>query len=285
MATSLLAAVVAAVLYGVGSVLQAVGAGRASGLSVVRHPAYVAGLGCDGVAWLLSLVALRHLPLFAVQAVLAGSLVVTVLLAVPVLGTATRRRDWVAVGWLVLALGVVGGAAGTQPAVAAPEWFGPVAAATSALLVVVLMLAYRRGGSVVLALLAGTSFGGAAVCARAVHGAAEWQQVLGEPLAWCVAVLGVAGALGYARALERGAVGPATAVLWAVEVVLPAVVGVAVLGDGARPGWGWVAFVAVVVAVVASAALSVGEGLDSARAAAAPTPTWPQRTTDKKDPG
>ncbi|WP_029212004.1 hypothetical protein [Arsenicicoccus bolidensis] len=61
------ASVVGMLLYAVASVSQGYAASRATGADVVRHPAYVLGLGCDGLAWVASLVALRSLPLFGVQ--------------------------------------------------------------------------------------------------------------------------------------------------------------------------------------------------------------------------
>jgi hypothetical protein len=53
-------------------------------------------------------------------------------------------------------------------------------------------------------------------------------------LAWVVLGYGAIGIASYTLALERGPVGPATAILWVVEVALPAAVGVSLLGDGVR---------------------------------------------------
>ncbi|MGW6229132.1 hypothetical protein ACWFQT_18680, partial [Cellulosimicrobium cellulans] len=86
MILSLLAAVAASVLYAVSTIMQAVATRRAHGLAAVAQPLVIGGLVVDGVAWLLSLLALDHLPLFVVQAVVAASLVVVVLLARLVLG-------------------------------------------------------------------------------------------------------------------------------------------------------------------------------------------------------
>jgi drug/metabolite transporter (DMT)-like permease len=87
---ALLAAAVAAVGYGVSTVMQAVAARRAQGLSALRQPLVVGALTIDALAWLLSLLALDRLPLFVVQAVLASSVVVVVLLARVVLAAPTR---------------------------------------------------------------------------------------------------------------------------------------------------------------------------------------------------
>ena len=114
---NLASAVAAAAFYAIGSVLQAAAARRAGGLgSLARSPVYLAGLTADGAAWVLSLLALRGLPVYVVQAVLAGSLALTVLLAAAVLHTRPRRRDLVAVVVLIGALAVLAFAGREQPA-------------------------------------------------------------------------------------------------------------------------------------------------------------------------
>jgi hypothetical protein len=83
-----------------------------------------------------------------------------------------------------------------------------------------------------------------------------------HPLAWVVAATGVAGTMAYAAALRRGPVGPATAQLWAVEVVVPAAVAIPLLGDGVRPGWLPPAIVAVAAVVALTAVLTAGPGAE-----------------------
>ncbi|WP_432510280.1 hypothetical protein [Kineococcus sp. SYSU DK001] len=261
MSVALGAAVLAALGYAAGSVLQALGVRGGSGAAALaRSPRYLAGLGCDGAAWLLSLVALRRLPTFAVQSLLAGSLALTVVLAHLVLGARARRRDTVAVLLLVAALGVVGGSGTEQPAPAVP---GGVAAAlcVAAGLVLAAVLVPHRGRSTTCAVLAGLGYSVAALAARAVTVPEAWWRVALEPVAWAVVAAGVAGTLGYAAALARGPVGPATALLWSVEVVVPAVAGVALLGDHVRPGWAGAAVAALAVVVACSAVLATSPAL------------------------
>lgn len=254
MTLALGAALLAALGYAVGSLLQAVGV-RSHHSSALRSPLYLTGLGCDGLAWLLSLLALRRLPTFAVQSLLAGSLALTVLLARVFLGSRLRGRDTAAILLLVGALAVVGGSGTEQPAtgVATPVELGLGAAA----LVVLLLALLRRGGPAPQAVLAGLGYSVAALGARAVTIPETWWRIALEPVAWAVLAAGVAGTLAYATALERGPVGPATALLWAVEVVVPAVVGLTVLGDTVRAGW-WAATIVALVVVVGSSAVLAG---------------------------
>jgi drug/metabolite transporter (DMT)-like permease len=251
------AALAGALAYGTGSVLQASAAGRARGPAVLVHRAYLAGLVLDVLAWLSSLYAVRRLPLFTVQAVLASSVVVTVVLAAVVLGDRLRRPDVVATATIVVAIVVLVASAGSQSPGSPPPWLTPVVLASVAAIALTLLGFYRAGGSLVLAAVAGTAFSGAAVCARALAEAGGVRGLLLDPLVWSLVALGLLGALAYARSLERGPVGPATAVLWVVEVVVPGVFGVLALGDHVRPGWALPAAAAVCAAVVASVVMSL----------------------------
>jgi hypothetical protein len=216
---ALLAAVAGAFAYGVASILQSVGARRAvlAGhglLGVARQGPYLAGLGCDLAGWLLSLLALRRLPLFAVQAILAGSLAVTVVLAAVVLGVAHRRADTVAIALIVAALVALAAAAGAghpRPVGSALEWVllagVPVVATAAA-------AAARWLPPVATGAAAGLAFGGAALCARALPDPGGIAGLLTQPLAVALVAYGAAGMLAYAHALEHGDVGPVTAALW-----------------------------------------------------------------------
>jgi drug/metabolite transporter (DMT)-like permease len=252
----LLAAAGAAVGYGVSTVMQAVGARRSGGMGSLAQPLVLAALVIDGLAWLLSLLALDVLPLFVVQAVLASSVVVVVVLARVVLHAPTRRRDRVAVGVVVAALAVVAGGSGEQPAPAPPAGFTTGMLVATGALVAVAVLAYRRGGAVLLALLSGLGYSGAAIAARAAHASGDLLDTVLQPLAGVIVVCGAVGVLAYLRALERGSVGGSAAVLSVVEVAVPGAVGLVLLGDVIKPGWALPVGAALVAALAACAVLA-----------------------------
>ena len=258
MTLALLAAVVGALAYGGGSVLQAVAANRAAAaghgvLGVARQWLYVAGLACDLAGWLLSLAALRRLPLFAVQAILAGSLAVTVVLAAAVMHVRVRRADLYAICVIIAALVVLGAAAGA-------EHSQPVGGGVKAALLGGIPLVTAGAGAaarwstpVVTGAAAGLAFGGAALCARAIP---DHPALFSQPLAYALLAYGATGMFAYAHALEHGDVGPITAALWVTEIVVPAALGVAVLGDHARPAWAPAAVLACAAAVGATVVLA-----------------------------
>ena len=257
----LVAALLAAIGYAVASVLQSAGArGRHTARELAASPRYLAGLGTDAICWVLTLVALRTLPVYVVQAVLAASLAFTVVLSRIFLKATLRARDAAAIGVLAVALAVIGVAGREQEA---PALSGPVTLAltvagiVTTALATAAMLIPRRVPSAALAVLSGLAFSVTALAARAVQVRTPLWHTLASPLPWVVLATGIAGTAAYAAALGRGAVGPATALLWSTEVAVPAVLAIPLLGDGVRPGWG-VPLAAAVVIVMAACAVLAG---------------------------
>ena len=265
---ALLAAVVSSIAYGVSTIMQALATRKAAGLAVVLQPLVVAAFAVDAVAWALSLVALNELPLFVVQAIIASSLVVVVVLARFVLGTRMRPIDRAAVVVVVGALVVVSLSGGEQPAVPAPDGFAVVMIAASAVLAVLMVAFYRSGSPIVLAVIGGLGYSGAAIAARAATEADGLWATIFQPLAIAILLCAVAGALAYLRALERGSVGTAAAVVSVLEVVVPGVVGVWVLGDRVRDGWAPAAVVGLLLALAGCVALALSPANAAAEASA-----------------
>jgi hypothetical protein len=264
---AVVAAAVMAVCYGAASVLQAIGVrsgapseGLDPGLimRMLRQLPYLIGLALDGVGFLASLVALRHLPLFLVQAAAAGGVGITALLATRLLAVRLGARDR-------LALLALGGGVVLLAITARPEGstdpghtFGRVLLVLVAPTLLAALLAGRAGAlaSAALAAVSGAAFSGVAIAARAVVVPHPWWDLIEKPLAWAVVGYGVIGAWVFAAALERGAVTLVAAVVFAVETVLPAAVGLHWLGDSTRAGLALPAAVGFVVTVGAALALA-----------------------------
>lgn len=270
-------AVFGALSYGVGSILQAIGAMRSSGtVRTLGHPLYLLGVGCDLLAWAASMVALRELAVYQVQSVLAGSLAVTVVAARLILASRLRGRDVAAVIVTIGALTVLAASAGPQEAVM-PS--GPLRLAfcmAAAALALIGFAAAKVAPPGVVAALAGTSFGAAALCGRALpmpeespNAAAFMVALLLEPFTLALVTFAATGMLLYTNALRNGQVGPVTAVLWIGEVIAPSVVGLLLLGDAVRAGWAAPAALAGLVTIGAAAVLGTAPATDTATQAAA----------------
>src|SRR6476660_7172873 len=116
MALALSLAFVAMMLYGTSTVMEAVGARQtetATNVDVTlfarlaRQPLYIGGLAVDAVGFACHLLALRTLPLFVVQAVIAVSVAITAVTAALVLHLRLRRRDWIALALMVFGLALL----------------------------------------------------------------------------------------------------------------------------------------------------------------------------------
>lgn len=274
MAVGLVCALGAAVGYGVGSVLQAMAARQApvaEGLDpglllrLLRSWRYVVGLGLDALGFLLTLVAVQSLPLFVVQAVVASFLVVAAVLGALLLEMPLSRRDWVALGLTVVGLTLVASSAGDGGAVtitSSDQWWVLVAAVGLGALAVPFGHWTGTRGAAALGAVAGLAFGATSVAARMLPSSvslahpSSWGTLLHSASAYAVVLAGVVALLAYSTALQRGSVTAATAPLVVGETVVPALVGLLVLGDRPRDGWEVVAALGFTLAVVGAASLA-----------------------------
>jgi multidrug transporter EmrE-like cation transporter len=274
MVVGLACAVGTSLCYGIGSVLQALAAADAPSaahldprllLRLAKAWPYVLGLALDGAGFVLSLVALRSLPLYVVQAVVASFLAVTAVAGVLLLATRVRRLEGVALAVVVLGLVLVSLSAAPQSARAhgrSVEWL--LLAAAAVLTVVAFPVARLSGprGVWILGGVAGLAFGVVAVAARALSSSAQGalappvRVLVGAPASYALLVAAPLALVTYATALQRGSVVQATAPLVVGETVLPALAGLALLGDHARRGWGPVAAAGFTLAVAAALLLS-----------------------------
>lgn len=267
MRAGLVAAITAAICYGVASVLQAIGAKAAATtegvdprllIRVARQGPFAAGLALDLAGFVAQLWALRILPLFVVQAAIASSLAVTAIVAVPLLHARLASREWLAVVGVCAGLALLGVSAASESARSPGPVFG------FGLLVAVAVLALLsagvgrwRGPNAAAALggVAGLGFAVVALAARSLTDLAPGHLVR-SPALYALAGGGLVGFLCYAAGLQRGAVTTVTAALVVAETAVPAIVGVLLLGDRARPGYGWAAVLGFALAVVAALELA-----------------------------
>lgn len=216
-----------------------------TGPAVLTQPVYLLGLLCDGGVWAVSILALAILPLFVVQPILAGSLALTVVLARVFLGHRFRRIDAAAIAIVIAALVAITSASGPPTRTPPTDAFTRGMIVGLGLTLIAGFLLYRGRGFTALAIASGVAFSGAALCARALHLHA-WVDALTHPFVWALFGLGMLGIFEYARSLERGEVRSVTALMWSADVVLPAVIGILVLGDTVRNCWELPVLIAIV---------------------------------------
>jgi drug/metabolite transporter (DMT)-like permease len=285
MATSLVAGIVAALLYGIATIMQAVavrastrhGTGsQASGVPglLVRMLAqwrFVVSICLDLLGFAAQLVALRRLPLFAVQAMVAANLAVVAVLASLVIGVALSWREWLAVTGVVAGVGLLGTSAGAEGATAAGTPFKiallvAVAVAAAGGVAVARMRGPAR--TPLLATVSGLGYGLVGIAARVLTGYAPLALVK-DPAAYALVAAGVVSFAFWTTALEGGSVTVATAAVTLTETLPPALIGVIFLGDTTRRGLAPVAVIGFLLAVVS--ALMLARFGEAGQPAAEPT--------------
>ncbi|WP_238526471.1 EamA/RhaT family transporter [Gordonia neofelifaecis] len=266
----------AAVAYGVSTVLRALGARRVaveqrdegkagidgssspsveSTFSTLVDPAFILGTVMVVVGFAGGAVAARFLPLFLAQSIVSANLVVTALLGTLLLNITLHTRDWVAIWLVVLSLFMLGvsSAPGANDDASMTFHWG-LLAATVVLCSVSLFGVYRGGAfaAPIGGAGAGLLFGVIACSVRVLDGLEPFDlvTVLRDPAAWSIAIAGAVGFYVQTVALQVGAVSGVTAMLVVGETAGPSIVGVVFLGDSAHAGLGWLAIVGFIGAVV-----------------------------------
>jgi drug/metabolite transporter (DMT)-like permease len=303
---SLVAALLSALCYGVAAVMQAVAvrsASRRSARIQDGDPAaarvdpgllvrllgqwrFLASLCIDIIGFLAQLVALRRLPLFAVQAVIAANLAVTAVFAAWLIKVKLSWPEWLAVGGVVVGVGLLGSSAGAQGASTVGAAFQIALMVAVAGVGVVGVAAARLPGwarTPALGATAGLGYAVLAVSARILPGFSPGQLVR-SPAAYTLVAAGIVSFLMYATALEGGSVTVATAAVVLAETVPPALVGVLFLGDSTRHGLAGLAVVGFVLAVACAVALArFGEAGEQPHGA--PDGPQPRRSRDRSRAG
>ncbi|MFJ4549362.1 hypothetical protein ACIP4X_09040 [Streptomyces sp. NPDC088817] len=258
----------AAVCFGTATVLQAIAARAAADtggggeaallLRAVRQWRYLAGLGLDGLGFLLQIAALRSLPIYVVGAALAASLAVTAVTASRLLRVRLSSLEWSAVGVVCAGLAMLGLASGTEgheDGSAALRWAMLGAALAVLLLGAVAGRLPERSRALLLGLGAGFGFGVVEVTVRLIDSLAP-SALFTNPAAYALLIGGGAAFLLLTSALQRGSVTTPTAGMVIGETIGPAAVGVVWLGDRTREGLAWLAVLGFAVAVAGALALA-----------------------------
>jgi drug/metabolite transporter (DMT)-like permease len=190
---------------------------------------------------------------------------VTALLAVRVFGDRLVLAEWAAVVAVCVGLALLTAAAGEAGDERATTTLN-VALALGVIAIAAGAAVATRSTSVLattlLSMFAGLGFATTAISARLLPDLSVLS-LLSAPATY---VLGAAGALAfltYSVALQRGAVTAATAPMIVMQTVVPALLGIAVLGDMVRSGWligAGFGFVATVAGAVTLPAMRASGG-------------------------
>ncbi len=284
-------ALAAALFFGIAMVLQALGAQRhaatpGEGLlgtaKAMLNLPFACGLVLDCLGFVAQLIALRQLPLYVVQAALAGALAVTAVLGAMVLGLRLGRGEWLGVAGVCAGLSVLGitaGAEGHRQPAQAFHWVLLLAVLVIAVLGALAWRLAEPRRAAALGGLCGLGFGVVGLAVRLlppVHGL-DLVPLLRDPATFALLGGGAVAFVFMTEGVRGGKVTTATASMVLGETALPAVLGVVLLGDGTRPGMLPLAVLGFAVAVAGALALArFGEVAPPADADAEPEPADPE---------
>lgn len=208
-------------------------------IRLLRQWPYAAGLFLDLLAGIGVLIAVNRLPLFAVQAIIACSVVLTALLERVFLHRQLRWQTYAAAVVVLVGLFGVALAAHTENTAVVSTPTRNMIAVLPLVLVAIGAMAMRvrhKAGAFILAGLSGCAFGGDSIAGRVIVYPHPVWYVAANPLFWAVIAYGVVGLVLFTAALQRTLATVVNGVMTSMQTIVPLVVGIAILGDTARGG-------------------------------------------------
>jgi|GEM_PF-593609 len=263
------AALGCAICNGIASVLQKVSADKEKKVTslharlfirLLHDLPYIAGLAIDGIAWILTLIAVHYLPLFVVQPITAFSVVVTIMIERVFFRRRLNRSNLLSIGLIILGLLLLA-------FTATPETAHPVANTTKWLIALAPLVLAAAGSyfvkrreeyaTAVLAGLSGLGFGGTAVVGRMLEFDRPYWHLLYNPLFFSIIAYGLIAILLFTVALQRQHASIVNGVMITFETLGPAIIGLLFLGDHPK-GDMWIVMVVGAIVAVAGTLLLVG---------------------------
>lgn len=243
MFTGVALSVLAALAYAVATILQTIGVrhlrGAGEGATLAARgragAPYLAGLGFDALGFVAAAAALHSMPLFFVQAVSSSAVAITAVLAVLFLGAKLSKPEIGALGLVLAGLIALAAAAAEGPSAPPPHGFRIAVLLGTGVVLLLMLIAKRTGQANLMALASGLGFSGVGIAARII----EWEPLPGlvsNLTFWALLAHAAVAMVAIGLALDMGEVTTVTAINFAAETIVPAIIGLVWLGDEVRPG-------------------------------------------------
>jgi len=268
---AIMAAIGCSLCNGISTIQQKVGADREPNVGVLdftllvrllKNAPYMLGTTLELSGYGLSLVALRILPLFLVQSVIAASVVVTAICDRIFLRTKISRRSTYAI--LTVLSGLVLLSFGAEPSRAhvGKSALHLIFELLPILLGALGVLCIRIGhkiSAIVLAALAGLAFGNTSTIGRILIYPHPVWKLIENPLSWALVGSAILGQYMFTLALQRATATRANASMIAMQTLGPALSGLLFFNDKIRTGFDFVVLVGALLVVIGSVLTAIEE--------------------------
>jgi drug/metabolite transporter (DMT)-like permease len=240
------------------SAAGAYGGGSMDLVRLRRQGVYLLGLGLDVLGFVCAAAALRRLPLFLVQSVLAFSVGVTAAISA-FMGTRLARAGWVALGAGAAGLILLGISADPTPARILPPGWRWILLGLAVPVAMIAWYAKHRNAfwaAPALAFGAGVGFSVVGISARTLDIPDQAWRLTLEPAGWAIVLNGLTAAVVFAMALQKGSATSITAIMFTTNTTLSSLIGLAYLDDRVRTGFAAVAAAGFVLAIAGAVTAS-----------------------------
>jgi drug/metabolite transporter (DMT)-like permease len=271
--TTLLAIIFAfgsAISYGIAIVLEQVGAKKVEPskslnplqfIQFFKRWEYNTGLILDVVGLVLTLLAVRWLPLFLAQSIFASSLIFTVLINRYFYKKRIKPKEVKAIIIIIIGLCLLSFVAVPSKAHFPSLSFRLFLILAPILIAIVGLYLIRvknnRHKPVIIAFIAGLSFSLTIIIERIIPISHPLYMILLQPLTLSLIILGVLGMLLFTKALQEGNINKINGAIYSIQIFTSAVFGLIFLGDSIKNGLWPVLFLGCVAVLAGTIWLSL----------------------------
>jgi drug/metabolite transporter (DMT)-like permease len=271
-AIALLAAIGSSLCNGVSTVQQKVGADKEKVVRsfdffflfrLIKNIPYLIGTFLEVGGYGLSLIALRILPLFLVQALIAASIIVTAFGERVLLHRHLPKKTYaslfaVLIGLALLGYGAVANHAtvNNQVAKLVVEVF-PIPIALLGL--VFIYIRRKRLSAMILAVLGGLAFGNTSVIGRILIYPHPYWKLIENPLVWSLIASAILGQYLFSVSLQRASATQSNALMILMQTLSPTLFGLIFFGDEIKAGFQLIATVGIILVMAGSATTAIAE--------------------------
>lgn len=271
-AIALLAAIGSSLCNGISTVQQKIGADHERSIRsfdlfflfrLFKNIPYSIGTFLEVGGYGLSLIALRIMPLFLVQALIAASIIVTAFGESLFLHRKLSKRIYlsllaVLVGLALLVFSAVAGHARVNNDVA--RYLIEIFPIPIVLLATFFIYTRRKNLSAMsLAILGGLAFGNTSVIGRILIYPHPYWKLIENPLVWSMVASAILGQYLFSVSLQRASATQSNALMILAQTLSPTFLGLMFFGDEIRSGFQLIVVLGIVLVIIGSGATAISE--------------------------